>query len=139
MTSLLWSKGKRALRTNHRRLVSGSPARSVDLDEQLASRDPDEYRWDYVVEARASRRRRGSGVEVHDGNVGEVDVMIAKKRWAVRVLAELEPDLAVERWHWVVPPGARFAFPPTDRRARELARAGVERPSRQIASATLFA
>lgn len=138
MTSLLWSNGKRALRTNHRPLVSGNPTRSVDLDEQLASRHPDRPRWDYVVETTRSRLRQGAGIEVHDGNPGQVDVMIAKKRWAVDVLAELEPDLVVTRWHWVVPPDSRFAFPPTDRRARKLAQAGVERPSRHIAKSELF-
>lgn len=112
-----WKPGKKALIKAHRASVIDSPGRSADLDGCMESTHPSAPRWDYVLE-RTSKDRRGAGLEVHGGNASQVSSMIAKKRWAEAVLASLEPDLSIERWHWVVPPGSKFVFPrPAPQRA----------------------
>jgi len=71
-------------------------------------------------------------MEVHDANARAIDPMIRKKRWAEQLLGQHCPSLRVQRWHWVVPPNARFTFPRGGGHAKKLALAGIREPVRRI-------
>lgn len=115
--------------SGHRRLVADPPDRSVDLDRTLKNDHPAEPRWDYILQI---DKRGAAGVEVHPGRPSEVDGMVKKKQWAKMILDGYEPRVLVKVWHWVVPEGASFTFPPTASHARRLAKEGIGRPVRRI-------
>jgi len=99
----------------------------VPLDRCRQAREPHARRWDYVFVVRGSSR--AIAVEVHHADVNEVDVMIAKKRWAESLLAEHCPSMLVELWVWVAsPPASEVFFLPQHPYARRLADASISFP-----------
>lgn len=72
---------------------------SLNLDGSLASRHPDEPRWDYLL---AHRTCGIVALEIHPARNGEIQVVIAKKRAAARQLRpHLKRGTGVQQWHWV--------------------------------------
>jgi hypothetical protein len=73
----------------------------------------------------------GVGVEVHHADANEVDVVIAKMRWAREALASRCPRVAIHAWIWVAaPPDGAVFFPRLHPWARRLAEAGILFPTR---------
>lgn len=58
--------------------------------------------------------------------------MIAKKDWALSVLRQRCPELAVTSWHWVASPAGEILFQPQHPAARQLAEAGILFPRRRV-------
>jgi hypothetical protein len=125
----LFQKGKQALQGAHRSLVLAPVAASLDLDSHCSNSHANEPRWDYLLRRSDGT---GAGVEVHDGADDEAQLLVRKKRWAESVLSTYAPGLDVTRWHWIVPPGASFTFPPTGKGARLVAANRIERPKRRV-------
>ena len=124
-----WGQGKQGIASAHRRLITDTPRRSACLDDDFKACDPNERRWDCVVERTSGA---GAAIEVHSANLSDAKVMVAKKAWAVRTLAQHEPGLLVDAWHWIVPPHASFSFPPTSPAARLTVKEGIKLPRRNI-------
>jgi hypothetical protein len=120
-------KGKEALKGEHRPKVIMKAQCGVDLDTHGPRSDRGEKRWDYVL---VNHDARGHGVEVHPASTGEVDAMIAKKRWAEHVLAAEAKKLEVGRWHWVA--SGRVDIRRHDRARKKLAEAGIEFPRERV-------
>lgn len=80
--------GLEVLEAGHKPVVvsDGLIGCGVALDRCRQAREPSAHRWDYVFLVRDTDS--AIGVEVHHTDPNEVDVMIAKKRWAEALLAE---------------------------------------------------
>ncbi len=122
--------GLRAVTSAHHALFvrPATYACSVDLDATLRESEPNASRWDYVV-----ARRDGTtvGVEVHPAKASEVDVVVAKKRWAEQRLLSF-CALRVNRWYWVRPARSQLQFTPLSPKARSLAMNGVQFPVARV-------
>jgi hypothetical protein len=102
--------GQAALETGHKPVVLGgeSIGCGVALDRCRQPREPNAHRWDYVFVVRDTDS--AIGIEVHHTDPNEVDVMIAKKKWAEELLAGQCPDITVEHWLWIAAPRASEIF-----------------------------
>jgi hypothetical protein len=121
--------GLTTLEAGHKPVVLGgdSIACGVALDRCRQSREPHTHRWDYILVVRD--KDSAIGIEVHHTDPNEVDVMIAKKKWAEDLLAEHCPAITVERWFWIAsPPASEIFLLPQHPYARRLADAGIEFP-----------
>jgi hypothetical protein len=125
--------GLDALEAEHSRLIEGgaSVASTVPLDRCRQPQEPDARRWDYVLALREGSR--GLAVEVHHAAASKVEVLIAKRAWAVELLRRECPALHVEAWCWVASPetGA-ILFTRHHPLARKLAEAGITFPVRRL-------
>lgn len=121
--------GLAVLEHSHSAIVTAGPltACGVPLDRCRQPHEPDASRWDYVFALRNGDV--AVGVEVHHADANEVDVMIAKKKWAERLLAAECPTLRVERWIWLAaPPNGEVMLLPQHPMAKRLAEAQIEFP-----------
>lgn len=128
--ALAVKEGLRAVTAAHHDLF-GHPAAyacSVDLDASLRDSEPNSPRWDYIL-----ARRDGSteGAEVHPAKASEVNAVVAKKRWAERLLLA-RCGLRVDRWYWIRPPRSPLQFTPQSPKARALAMSGIQFPSSRV-------
>jgi hypothetical protein len=110
--------GLRAVTTAHHALFAdpGAFECSADLDTVRQPLEPNAPRWDYILV-----RSDGPvvGAEVHAAKASEVNRVIAKKRWAERIVEGC--GVRVDRWYWVRPPGSRVQFTRLSPKARSLA------------------
>ena len=128
--TLHWKPGLQALKGSHRsKVLDKSPKQSCDIDTLFESPEPNAPRWDYIVERKRSTRT-GAGIEVHPADVGQVDAMIAKKHWAVKKITTEDPELRVDRWHWIATGGVNL--PANSPKARKLAAAGISYPCKVL-------
>jgi hypothetical protein len=121
--------GLESLETGHKAVVvsDGKIGCGVALDRCRQPREPNAHRWDYVFVVRDTDS--AIGVEVHHTDPNEVDVMIAKKKWAEALLAEQCPDITVEHWLWIAsPPASEIFLLRQHPYARKLAEAGIAFP-----------
>ena len=131
--SLEWDKGLQALVGGHSKsILDKAVSQSCDIDKQFEKAEPNEHRWDYVIERKPANgdSRTAAGVEVHGASTGEVKVIVAKKQWAEQKVADEESDLLMTKWWWV--PTAGVSFTKTTKYARMLAKHGIEFPSKAI-------
>jgi hypothetical protein len=120
-------EGKAALKKEHRKQVEMQATCSVNLDTHGPPSERGEKRWDYVL---MNHDGKGHGVEVHPARTSDVGDMIAKKRWAEKVLAREARGLAVVAWHWVA--SGRVDVRRHDRARKQLAQAGVSFPCEHL-------
>lgn len=73
---------------------------SLALDSALKDSSAQENRWDYLLGERGIRSV--VAVEVHNATGKDVDPMIRKKEWALRILPfHLRDQTRVRRWFWI--------------------------------------
>ena len=123
-----------ALRREHAVLIANGDhvGCSIDLDACRRTHEPNARRWDYVLVIR-DRERSGVGMEVHPAALSEIGAMIAKKAWALDLLARECVRLDVREWHWIIPPaGDAPSFRPGSPEARRIADAGLGFPRRGL-------
>lgn len=121
--------GLEVLETSHKPVVlsDGLIGCGVALDRCRQAREPSAHRWDYVFIVRDTDS--AVGVEVHHTDPNEVDVMIAKKKWAEALLAAQCPHVTVRHWLWIAsPPASEIFLLRQHPYARKLAEAGIEFP-----------
>jgi len=121
--------GLDVLETEHRPVILGgeSIGCGVALDRCRQPREPNAHRWDYVFVERDTDA--AVGIEVHHTDPNEVDVMIAKKKWAEDLLAKQCPDIVVKHWLWIAsPPASEIFLLPQSPYVRRLVDAGIAFP-----------
>ncbi|RMF29200.1 MAG: hypothetical protein D6765_04785 [Bacteroidetes bacterium] len=97
---------------------------SVNLDDNLRRRFPNDPRWDYCI----CYTKRNYFVEIHPAYTSEVDLVLRKLEWLKQWLRTdgkpLWKGIAPEKpFHWIFT--KRCAVKPGDRYARKLAKAGL--------------
>jgi hypothetical protein len=97
------------------------------LDRIRQAQEPTAHRWDYVF---SIDDMVALGVEVHHTASDQVDVMIAKRDWAVALLSRECSSLTVSAWFWVAPPDSEIYLLVQEPNAKRLADAGIEFPIR---------
>ncbi len=100
---------------------------SVDLDQACRATEPQAARWDYVLGTTDS----GIGMGVHPAKASEVEIVIAKKRWAQERLSA-RCQLHVLRWCWIRPRRSALQFTQLSPQARLLAKNGIEFPAGRL-------
>lgn len=121
--------GLEVLETDHKPIVRGGSnvGCGVALDRGRRMQEPNASRWDYVFVERDTNN--GVAIEVHHTDANEVDVMIAKKEWAEKLLAEQCPAVTVLGWIWLAsPPASQIFILPQSPNARRLAAAKIRFP-----------
>lgn len=121
--------GLDCLEAVHKAIISGGSqiGCGVHLDLCRQPHEPESPRWDYVFTFRTGNK--AIGVEVHHAAADQVDMMIAKKEWAMKLLADQCDQLAVLAWIWVAaPPDAEILFSRQHPATFRLAEAGISFP-----------
>lgn len=121
--------GLDTLEVGHKPVVLGgaSIGCGIALDRCRQAREPNARRWDYVFVERD--KDSAVAIEVHHTDPNEVDVMIAKKKWAEDLLAKQCPAMVVERWVWIAsPPATEIFLLPQSPYVRRLIDAGITFP-----------
>jgi hypothetical protein len=121
--------GLRAVKTAHHVLFADPAAFecSADLDRARQPFEPNAPRWDYIL---VGSEGLAVGAEVHAAKASEVDRVIAKKRWAERLVERC--GLRVDRWYWIRPLGSRVQFTRLSPKARSLAKNGIQFPTSRV-------
>lgn len=122
--------GLDCLEANHKAVVTGgaSIGCGVALDACRREKEPHAPRWDYVFMIR--NEDTAIAVEVHHAGADQVEPMIAKKAWALGLLASRCPKLTVAVWVWVAsPPDGTILLLRQSPAARRLLDAGISFPT----------
>jgi hypothetical protein len=119
------------IRPQNTRSVTGS----VDIDEDLRARFPEDYRWDYAVGYNGSDNvERAYFIEVHPAETSEISRVVRKaralKEWARRYAPDLWNMTVPRQIHWVAP--GRCDIRLNDSYRRQLALAGVGSPKQHL-------
>ncbi len=128
-------EGKQALASEHGRVVEAARgwrfAKSINLDQALRRRFPNDSRWDYGVELKAPNRSpRIDWIEVHPASSSEVETMIQKKKWLISLLERAGscPLPASTNLHWLATGGVHIDA----QRRRRLQAAGLRMPEKTL-------
>lgn len=132
----LFCDGKQALASAHRPAVEAAQGwrfiKSINLDEALRNRFPEDSRWDYGLELKASSGRvQIDWIEVHPASSPrDVESMIRKKNWLIACLQRAGscPLPASTNLHWIATGGVRI----DTQRRRKLAAAGLRMPQEKL-------
>lgn len=85
------------VRVTNTKLLDGS----VDIDEAVRDKYPEDSRWDYVV----GYENEAFFIEVHPAATSNVDDMVKKVKWLKNWLASSAPDLKslhkIEVYYWI--------------------------------------
>ena len=110
---------------------------SVDIDTCLEKRYPNAHRWDYVF----GYENHIYYVEVHQGNTGEVEDVIAKfswlKQWRKRSATSLENLKGRSTYHWISVKGTASIGKRSNHR-RKLDQSGIRGPSSVLKADTFL-
>lgn len=122
--------GLQALDANSLRvtMTPGSQAvHSVDLDDALRQRYPNDPRWDYGVQWRRGQSHQIAWVEVHPATSGEVTAFLRKLGWLKAWLQQAAAQCEVLpcSFHWVA---TSTGVHIDSARLRKLNAAGIRKP-----------
>jgi hypothetical protein len=126
--------GLQALGTNSKKIsVPKNQTRnlegSVDIDDCVKNKYPNDQRWDYVF----GYRRRVYYVEIHPAGTSEVGVVIAKlnwlKQWRKQAIA-LESLHNKSSYHWIASKGINITRNSKYRRMLDMA--GIAGPCSRL-------
>jgi hypothetical protein len=125
--------GIRAMGGDRSKVTGGRGlAGSVNLDAALRVAQPNAARWDYLVGLMVDARHdRMFCIEVHPADVGEVDAILAKKKWLDETLAGTDLAKLPRRNYWIATPSG-VHFNGNVPQLRRLASAGIEPPIKHL-------
>jgi hypothetical protein len=99
-------------------------AQSLDLDKSSRDDHPADPRWDYLLGL--GTLSQIVGLEIHPATVGEVKVVISKRKSAEKYLQKhLDGKRRVSRWYWAASGTVAPGFTVTGKSARQLAQNGI--------------
>jgi hypothetical protein len=102
---------------------------SLDLDEATRSQYPADPRWDYLLSV--PDQAQIVALEPHSARQSEVSSVIAKKKWAMKILRDhLDARHGVSRWLWAT--AGKVSFSRMDREIRRLNQNGIEFVGRKV-------
>jgi len=125
--------GLQAVEKAHRGLIdAGIRAEfddSIDIDTAFEEGHENEYRWDYLLGHRKSKRI--VGLEPHSAANHEISRVIGKRSGAlVHIRNHLQKGVAVTRWFWVA--SGNVDFLPVDKAVLRLAEGGITFVGRKL-------
>jgi hypothetical protein len=102
---------------------------SLDVDEALREKHPQDSRWDYLLGHEPTQHL--VGVEPHSAKEDQIGKVIRKREAAVEQLREhLADGVTVHSWLWLSSGDVQFAD--TERARRRLDQAGIQFVGRRI-------
>jgi hypothetical protein len=131
-----WRAGLQSLRSVDKDHITSEDSRrlagSVNVDETLMEKYPNESRWDYAIghQPANSKAEMVYWIEIHPARDGEVKVVLAKLQWLKKWLSEKSPKLNAMRREFIWLSSGRTSFTLSSPQQKRLAVQGLQHKGR---------